>query len=312
LNKRIPEASALREFFDAQLTHLQQLLVVRQSIKHQQQSETKRLSIAVDTIVQGTDSRLRAIGNYQKRLRRSAHDLIDHIESLVADLPPAVKVSQATYYNNSLVNTLFPGTKAMHRLFSQSIPVRDFFNSPEHRQLQEVFALLLASRTEKHILGAEVCGEVILREVQQTTVCFSDHQLIDPQVTEENARLALKKYLFDSVIRQLKTRITRLRYRQTQEEKMAAMQNPQFNIDNPEVYIEMLIEQLSLPKRLLTLQDKQLRLSKVGIKLPLDSQYPSNKVTLHEVEIEGEQSRVVTLVRYPRQELHKPQAPFFL
>lgn len=68
----------------------------------------------------------------------------------------------------------------------------------------------------------------------------------------------------------------------------------------------MLVEQLSLPQKLLNLQENLLRVSKMGIKLSLDSNVPSNKVRLYEVEVEGNESRVVTLVRYPRDELRTP------
>jgi len=306
LNKRIPEASALRGFFQEQWEHLQQLIEAHQSNKLQQQSEEKSLSSAVETIVEGTDIRLRAIGNYQKRLRMSTRELLDYIEGLVADMPPAVKVSQTEYSNNSLVNTVFSSTEAMHRLFSQSSPVQAFFNNLENLQRQEVFALLFLNRTVKNIFGAELRGEVILKEVPQTSVSFSGHQLIAPRATEEAARGELKRTLFESVIQRLKLQITQLRYGQTDEEKAAGAQNPQRNINNPEVYIEMLVEQLSLPKKLINLQDQLLRVSKMGIKLPLDSTVPSNKVRLYEVEIEGDQSRIVTLVRYPRDELQTP------
>ena len=306
MNKRIPEASALREFFQEQWEYLQQLLEARQLNKLQQQREAESLSSAVETIVDGTDIRLRAIGNYQKRLRKSAREFLDYIEALVAGMPPAVKVSQTAYSSNSLVNTLFASTEAMHRLFSQSSPVQNYFNVAENRQRQEVFALLFLNRTVKNIFGAELRGEIILREVPQTSVSFSGHQLIAPQATEDAARRALKKTLFEGVIQQLRLQITQLRYGQTDEEKVAGAQNPQSNINNPEVYMEMLVEQLSLPKKLIRLQDQLLRVSKMGIKLPLDSALPSNKVRLHEVEIDGEQARIVTLVRYPRDELQTP------
>ena len=73
----------------------------------------------------------------------------------------------------------------------------------------------------------------------------------------------------------------------------------------------MLVEQLSLPQKLINLQDNLLRVSKMGIKLPLDSTVPSNKVRLYEVEIEGEQSRIVTLVRYPGDELQTPPSDLY-
>ena len=193
MNKRIAEASALRGFFEEQLKHLQQLFKAHQSNKLQQQSEAERISSAIETILKGTDIRLRAIGNYQKRLRKSARELLDYLEYIVANMPPPVKVSGTAYSNNSLVNTIFPSAIAMHRLFSRSVAVRNFFNSPENLQRQEVFALLFLNRTEKNIIGAEIRGAVILRDVAQTSIHFSDHQLIAPQATEEEARGVLKK-----------------------------------------------------------------------------------------------------------------------
>ena len=47
----------------------------------------------------------------------------------------------------------------------------------------------------------------------------------------------------------------------------------------------MLVEQLSLPQKLLNLQENLLRVSKMGIKLSLDLNVPSNKVRLYEVEL---------------------------
>jgi len=88
LNKRIPEASALREFFQEQWEHLQQLLEARQLNKLQQQSEAERLSSAVGTIVEGTDIRLRAIGNYQEENPvRERHPAIEVTDYSIATQP---------------------------------------------------------------------------------------------------------------------------------------------------------------------------------------------------------------------------------
>ena len=65
----------------------------------------------------------------------------------------------------------------------------------------------------------------------------------------------------------------------------------------------MLVEQLSLPARLIRLQDRMLRVSKLGIMLPTHASEASNEVQLFEVELEGMQSRVVTLVRCARAEI---------
>ena len=134
MNKRISEASALGVFFQEQWEHLQQLLEARESNRLRHKAEVEKLSSAVESIVEGAGTRLSAIGGYHKRLRQSACELLDYIEGLVADMPPALQVNQAAYTGNSVVNTLFQNIEAMHRLFSQSVPVQEFFRYPENRQ----------------------------------------------------------------------------------------------------------------------------------------------------------------------------------
>ena len=226
-------------------------------------------------------------------------------------MPPAVQLGHTAYSTNALVNTLFANAKEMHELFSLSSPVQAFFNDRENADRQEVFALLFLSRTEKTILGAEIRGEIIQKDVQQTSVGFSNHQLIAPQATEEAARSALKKTLFDSVIEHLKLQMTQVRYAQTDEERSTRAENPERSINNPAVYMEILLEHMHLPQKLITLQDDLLRVSKMGLRLPLDSPSPSNNIRLHEVGIRGEQARIVSLVRYPRDELQTPPADLY-
>jgi hypothetical protein len=146
---------------------------------------------------------------------------------------------------------------------------------------------------------------VMVRGVRQTAVNFSDHELVAPAATEVEVRSALKRILFDNVIRLLKGQITGMRYARTEAEKTAAARDPRTNIDNPEVYLDMLVEQLSMPARLIRLQDRMLRVSKLGIMLPTHASEASNQVQLFEVELEGMQSRVVTPVRCTRAEIQQ-------
>ncbi|MEN8178108.1 MAG: hypothetical protein ABFS39_05750 [Pseudomonadota bacterium] len=308
MNKRIPEASALRNFFQEQWDYLQKLIEIRQANKLRQQREGEVLSNAVETIVDATDARLRAIGSYQEDLRESARGLLDHIEGLVMLMPAAVQLNQSAYINDPMVNMLFRSPAEFHRLFSQNLPIQDFFNSPENHKSDEVFALLFLKRAEKSILGSAIQGEIILKEVLQTSVTFSGHRLMVPCATEQSVRSAMKRTLFESAVQYMDRLIAKMRHAQTAEEKIAALQNPYRNIDNPEVYLQMLTEQMKLPQKLIRLQDSLLRVNAMGIKLPLDSSAPADQVRLHELEIGEEQSRIMTLVRYPRSELQSPPA----
>lgn len=64
--------------------------------------------------------------------------------------------------------------------------------------------------------------------------------------------------------------------------------------------MDLLVEQLNFPGKLIRLQDEMLRAGKMGIKLPLKSKAYSDLLRLCEVEIGKDHSRVAAIVRYPR------------
>lgn len=283
--------------------HLESLLAVRRMQKSQQRIEEKKLSSTVEFIVDGTDARLRGVSSYQKQLRAGARTLLDYTEQLVAQMPPALEVNQTSLLHNPLVRTFFEGREKLRRIFSQDAAIQAFFDSEEHQQREEVFALLFLSRKEKTILGAEVRGEILMKEVMQTSVSFYGHRLAAPRPLEEDVRRAMTKILLDSVINHLREHITALRYGLSDEEIAAGLANPSRNINNPEVYIEMLSEQMMHPARLLEMQDDLLWVNNMGIRLPSDRQETSHMLQLKEVTVGSGPSSVVTLVRYPRCEL---------
>ena len=71
MNKRNTEASVVREFFQEQIEHLQSLLDSHQQEKLRKKQENSELVQAIESLVAGTDSRLRMISSYQKMLRNT-------------------------------------------------------------------------------------------------------------------------------------------------------------------------------------------------------------------------------------------------
>jgi len=300
-NKRNTEASALREFFQEQIEHLQKLLADRQQERTRQKQKKEELVEAIESLVEGTDSRLRGIGSYQKMLRSRTGKLLNHIQNLVATMPPALVINQLNMISNPQISKLFANYEAVQHLFAQSQDIKDFFNSEQYKDCDEVYVLLFMNMREKNILGADIENDIIVRDVQQTHVNFYGHQLISARENEQQLRLAMKQTLFESVIKYLKIQIIHQRHELPDEEKIKHANNPQLNINNPEVYIKILCEQLGKPTNLIGLQDNQIRLSNMCIKLPLESAVSSAVLQLYELEV-GDHTRMVNLVRYPRAE----------
>lgn len=301
VNRRIPEASALRAFFQEQWETLQQLLDARQEERLRIQQEQETLNDAVESIVEGTETRLRLASGYQRRLRGSARGLLEHIETLIDALPAAIELSQKAFVRDPWVNALFRNPHGMHQLFSGNSQVQAFFDEPAHQQSSEVFALLFVNRTEKRILGSEMRGDIIVSGVEQTAVSFTGHSLRAPRASEEQARYAVKELLFESVIQFLRQRMTRLKYESREDGKIGA----QAALTNPDLYLERLLEQMHLPQSLIRLQDDQLRINSMGIKIPPDAPGRASEIALQELGVGDRPARVVTLVRYPRAELQE-------
>lgn len=302
-NRRKPEASAIRRLFHDQWNYFLQLMQERDQ---RQQSETQKstaLTDAIEIFVSGTDARMRAIGGYKKRLRDGVNSILAHVEALVSGLPPAIIFNQKGFANDPLVNSLFVSVDDLHQIFSRCQPLQAFFNNPGHSQLEEVYALLLVQKKQKTILGKHLQGELILSDVIQTSVCFTDHQVLTPEASESQLRKSLETLLFNSIVEYTKTHMTRMLHQQLQDNPQQKALSLDKSIKNPEVYLQTLIAHLNQPGQLLQQQESLLKLSKMGILLSDDDSSRANDLRLNMLTIGDFPSSVIALARYPRSEL---------
>ena len=126
-DRRTPEASPLRDLFQEQWSRLQDLLERREAQRMAEQEKEQALSSAVDNVVDHTDARIRAIGNYKRRLRENVHALVEHISELTERLPPALPVSRQGFLDNPMLNSMFVDPREMQLTFSRSHELQEFF-----------------------------------------------------------------------------------------------------------------------------------------------------------------------------------------
>jgi hypothetical protein len=279
---------------------LQRLLQERRNQKLREQREFKKICGAVETIVEGTDVRLRGVCNYSNQLREGACNLLQHIEALVDSLPHPMVIDDEALATDPMVRALFCDTQTLQRLFFNNRHLEAFFNSAAHADCMEVFALLFLRYREKTILGSEIRGEIIMREVRQKTCDFYAHRLVAPGPSEASARIGMIINLFENVVRHVKNLMLEKKKQLIKGQHRHSILLPEQNINNPEVYIKILVEQLNNPERLITLQDNHIRLNGMGIKLPLNADDPSNLLCLNEIQVGDRHPNVVRLIRYPK------------
>lgn len=303
MEKRVHEASALRGLFDEQWGYLRRLIKKHEIARRREKQKEERVSEAVETIIEGTDSRIRGAERYQRRLRSSARGLLYYINELVSRLPAAIEVNQASHANDPLVKAFFNDREEMRNLFSRNADVQHLFGSKPHKEQPEIFALLQLSGRGNPLMAGEVGPGNAPRAGKETYVEFHDHALIAPRTSERRVRKALQNILFESVVEYLREYMLLIRKGMLDRTIYETLPAKGKGIENPKNYLDVLEWLLSMPRDLIRLQRNMLEIDSNGIRLPADSVQTSRLLQLNEVEVGGEPPRMLAIVRYPSAEL---------
>jgi hypothetical protein len=168
------------------------------------------VSTAIERAVDGTDARLRALSGYKKQLRPSVIHAIDHVVALVDGIPAPLSAGRNSYNTNQLFKAMFASADRMQEVFGNDAAYNKFLGGPG-KGAERVFALLLAQRVEKNVLGMDLAGDMLRRDVPQVTVSFCNQRLVEPAASEADTRSLLKKRAFDHLLTLALTRITELK-----------------------------------------------------------------------------------------------------
>jgi hypothetical protein len=166
---------------------------------------------AIERAVDGTDPRLRLVPGYRKRLRQPALRAIDRVIALVDAIPGPTVAGVDGYRGDVRLAALFASVEEMLQVFGRDKSLTDYLSAGEGRGAERLFALLLARREERNILGMDLVGDQVRRDVPQVSVSFSGHHLLEPRTSEEESRRLLKRRAFDHLLALALAEITEAR-----------------------------------------------------------------------------------------------------
>ena len=154
---------------------------------------------AIERAVDGTDPCLRAVSGYKKKLRPAVLKSIDHVVALVDDLSAPMTISSRSFGDTPRLKAFFISPDDMQRTFSRDQNLAHYLQSAGDTPAQ-VIALMAMEKRENTLLGNEISGEIVIRDVPQVSVSFEAHRLIDPTGSEEETRRQLKRRGFDHLL----------------------------------------------------------------------------------------------------------------
>jgi hypothetical protein len=155
---------------------------------------------AIERAVDGTDPRLRALSGYKNKLRTAVIHAIDHVVGLVDNLPVPLELDRAAFGKDPELIAFFASLTQAHELLAVDPALNQWLASPDNSATGHIVMLLLAEQQERQILGVALEGDILRRDVAQTTVSFSEHRLLDPAGAEDETRRLLKRRAFDHLL----------------------------------------------------------------------------------------------------------------
>jgi hypothetical protein len=329
-------------FLDNRLQGLWSSLHLNRLQKARRLGRTTEILNTVESVVDGTDSKIRLVPGYRKKLQHSVQSSIEYADDLVNQIPTGIEVSRSTFISDPHVNAFFTNVTDLQSIFSHSSEIHDYMED-SHDNSTHCCALLCMARTEKTVMGMELSGDMLKRDVMQVSVSFSDHRIYSPAPSEPETREGLKNCLLQGLVSNALERIGKLRltshhlqsqhqmlharlrrYQQksrtaepgdnTAIEIQHAMEETSQELEGieqqmmkvprltPGVVLDQVVEVFSQPDEFVRLSKSSLRLNKMGIKISEDSPQPGNQLDLTEVTIGDDRPRVVTLATFPKKE----------
>ncbi|MDX2458089.1 MAG: hypothetical protein QNL87_11345 [Gammaproteobacteria bacterium] len=156
---------------------------------------------ATERAVEGTDPRLRALGNYRKQLREPVELAVRHVIELIDGLPEAVPLSRQGYSSDPRLRAFFASNNHLQEILGGFRTLSDYLQGLPGLPPHEIFGLLTLEWKERNILGMESQGDRVRRDMPQVIVNFFNHRFACPADNEDETRLEMKKRAFDYLLK---------------------------------------------------------------------------------------------------------------
>jgi hypothetical protein len=113
------------------------------------------------------------------------------VVNFVNALPPAITADRQGYMTDPRLRALFASPESLREILSFSDGTRNYLKQAPNPLPTELYAGLGAVRVERNVLGIEMEGEILQRDVAQTVVNFRDHRVVCFADNEQDSRREL-------------------------------------------------------------------------------------------------------------------------
>ena len=91
-------------------------------------SRTTEVLNTVESVVDGTDSKIRLVPGYKKKLQNVIYPALEFSDDLVNQIPPPIEVSSSTFRSDPYVNAFFTNVADLRSIFRHSSEIQDYMD----------------------------------------------------------------------------------------------------------------------------------------------------------------------------------------
>jgi hypothetical protein len=154
--------------------------------RQQTAAHEEALRQATEAAVEIADPAIRQARAYRQALRLPVAGALEYCASLLGAIPGPVVLNRDQFYRDALVNALFTSPEELEEVLRLSPETEDL---RKQGQSGDVVALLTMLKQEKTVFGHKQEGAMLVRDVAQQAVSFSDHRVVaaakDPARTRD-------------------------------------------------------------------------------------------------------------------------------
>jgi len=135
---------------------------------------------------------------YPNAYRKSVLTALEYAHSLAQNVPGPVEIDLEAYARDVFVHAILPSMDTVSEAFNTSLSMQHYLH--QHSATGGIFALMGMRRHEKVIMGMEMTGQLIQRDVPQRVVYFTSHTIENPAPTEELTKKKITNSFFDRLV----------------------------------------------------------------------------------------------------------------
>lgn len=156
------------------------------------------LQEGIERVLDSTDPRMRILPDYRRILREPTILAIEHVIALVNQLEAPVPATPEGRAKTPALGVLFTSAGRMQEILALDSTLREYLAACPANNT--TYGLLVAQRTEKTGFGYALVDDKLMNDVQQTTVSFDEHRLLDLTDSEQETRRLLMRRAFDYLL----------------------------------------------------------------------------------------------------------------